>query len=340
MSMLRRERIDVREELFAHGERFTFLQAMRLLRYFAAVDHPGEWQSIVEERVRLRPKLALAFPGTDLHEVEILPATRKDEPPRYRLTLHFLGLYGAESPLPDFYTEDLIDDWRDDYSASRDFIDIFNHPLYQLLFRCFTKYREHLKIGDEQDFRTLEVLYAVLGFGTETLRASVPEVQRLLRYLGLFNQFPRSAAGLRALLRDAVGEPSLDIEPCVPRRARIPQDQLCLLGRQACNLGLNSYLGEEIPDRAGKITIVGGPLDAERFHRLLPDRGAFDEMKFLYHAYAIEPLACQMRLTVAAGEARTACCDGERWNRLGWSTWLFSGETYDRPLTATFQVRE
>ena len=60
---------------------------------------------------------------------------------RYRIEANFFGLYGVTSPLPTFYTEDLIDEMRQGHSAGRDFVDILHAALYPLLFRAWEKHR-------------------------------------------------------------------------------------------------------------------------------------------------------------------------------------------------------
>ncbi len=45
------------------------------------------------------------------------------EDERFEVQVNFLGLYGTSSPLPVFYTEDLIDEASDDESVAREFIE-------------------------------------------------------------------------------------------------------------------------------------------------------------------------------------------------------------------------
>jgi type VI secretion system protein ImpH len=337
------------DHMLEKGYRFAFLQAMRLLRHqlWRTAEPEEERRDLLEKRVRIRPELSLAFPATDIATVETytppkpppeLTEQMEEAPPSpeeeekeaereyFRITARFLGLYGESSPLPVFYTEDLIDESREDRSVNRDFIDIINDPLYHLYYRVMTKYRPHLTIGEERDPRMLDLLFCMLGLGTEELRSGVENPRRLLRFSGLFTQFPRSSAGLKSLLASALEEPSIRIEPCVPRRARVPEDQRLRLGGTTCRLGLETCLGEEMPDRMGKYRIHAGPLDAETFHDFLPVGERYQEACFLVQLYLVEPLEGEMEVCLAGGEARPLELGGERWSRLGWNTWVFSGE--------------
>lgn len=322
-------------DLLDHPRRFTFLQAMRILRRTVDVPDGTDPDSEFERRIRIRPRLSLAFATTDLDSIE----TREDAEGKTHvlITANMLGLYGADAPLPTFYTEDLFEEAREDESASRDFIDIVNAPLYHLLFRCFTKYRLPLRIGDGHDTLVLEILYALVGLGTPTMRKPLPHPEALLRYAGLLSQYPRSALGLRTLLADAIHEPTLDVTPCRPRHAEIPADQLCRLGMQGSTLGADAYVGQFVYERMGKMEIRIGPVDADRFHDLLPGRDDHEEATFLTRFYLTEPLEVDMEVELADGEAERACLGGVRWGNLGWNTWVFSG-TLEGACRARFRV--
>src|SRR5690606_24804533 len=88
----------LKARLLKSGGRYAFFQAWRLLRLM------GQAQAGSPVDIRVRPNLTLDFPGTDLNSIEQLG------PNRYRLTANFLGLYGVTSPLPNFITEDLLDE--------------------------------------------------------------------------------------------------------------------------------------------------------------------------------------------------------------------------------------
>jgi hypothetical protein len=78
---------------------------LRLLR----LRFPSEKDFV--DNVRVRPRLGLGFPLRDIEGIE------QDEDGRYRIEANFFGLYGVTSPLPTFYTEDLIDEQLQGHSA-------------------------------------------------------------------------------------------------------------------------------------------------------------------------------------------------------------------------------
>ena len=186
------------------------------------------------------------------------------------MTATFLGLYGHASPLPTFYTEDLLEDETSDEPATRDFLDIFNHRLFALFFRCCMKYRLFFQVLEEKNAGDLERLFCLLGLGEPGLREEIPHAYSLSRYIGIVTQYPHSAWGLETMLQDAFRGVPVGVIQCFRRRVRIPPDQRLRLGQAGSRLGIDSVLGEEIEDRTGKIRLRVGPVDLATFQGLLP----------------------------------------------------------------------
>lgn len=310
--------------LLRSGPEYDFFQALRLLRHAVRERHPRA-EAAMADRIRVRPNLSLAFPAAD---IEAIGRDHDDAgEPVYRLTVNFLGLYGASSPLPTFYTEDLLAEAAQDESVSRDFLDIIHQRLYDLLHQSWLKYRLYLQVAEEQHPAHLERLYCLLGFGSEAGRhaadPAVP-VHSLLRYIGLFTQYPRSAAGLATLLGDALQGVPIRIVQCIPRQAIIPRSQRLRMGMGANRLGLDSHIGQVIEDRMGRFRIRIGPLDSDHFHQFTPGNPRHAILEALTTLYITEPLACEVELILAAGQAETICLGNPRRARLGVNSWVFS----------------
>lgn len=330
--------LPVKQDLLEKTPAYSFFQAIRLLRYFAGREGMQDDERFLNENLRVRPQLSLAFPGTDM--ADMLEVRDDDEGIlQYHITATFMGLYGSSSPLPTFYTEDLLDDLTEDLDVVRDFIDIVNIPLYPLIIRAWTKYRLLIKVLDEREPDYLERLYCLCGLGLPELREDIQHPYRLLRYTGLFSQWPRSALGLKTLLSDALGGVPVDVEPCKHRRVRIPDDQRLQLGMQGNSLGQDSVLGELVDDRLGKIAIHIGPMNADDYHDTLPGTDRYEWIIQLIRLYLVEPLTCQLEYSMIPEETRHAELGGFTWAQLGHDTWLYSSQV-PREARATFQVTE
>ncbi|MEA5115359.1 MAG: type VI secretion system baseplate subunit TssG, partial [Geobacteraceae bacterium] len=317
-------------ELLEKGHEFSFVQVMRLARRY--LDPEGEagipgipWQ----ERVTIRPELSLAFPASDVAKVE-----RNGD--NLRITATFLGLYGPSSPLPAFYTEDLMDEASNDESVFRDFLDIIHQRLYHLYFACWSKYRLLIRIVEENNPIDRERLLCLIGLGEKELSESIPDSYNLLRYTGILTQHPRSATGLAAMLRDMLGMKDLRIMQNVKRMVPIPADQRMRLGLGNCRLGIDTVLGSQIADRMGKFRIRIGPLTWREFNDHLPGTARHEKLTRYTRFYLTDPLEVEVELVLAAGEARPIVL-GDPEARLGLNTWCFSGDSLGE-VSAVFRM--
>lgn len=318
----------MKDELLADGERFSYFQAIRLLRLLGKID------PALEASLRIRPKLALGFPESDIDRIE----QRADG--QVHITANFFGLYGVSSPLPTFYTEDLIDEERDGRKARRGFIDIVHHALYPLLYQAWSKYRITLRVVEEQDRGMENRLFAFLGLHEAAARAALPYSADLLHYAGLFHQRPRSALGLKTLLADAFSPASVTIVSCVRVALPIARDQRCSLGVQGHCLGEDSYLGMQIDDVSSAIGVRLTELPETVFQRLLPGGADYERLRFLIRFYLIDPLSVTVELALRDGAARPARTRGQtdgRWSRLGLDTWLGPNHASE-PARVTFSL--
>lgn len=312
------------DDLLARGHEFSFPQVMRIARLHLATGTAGELPELPgQDRLRVRPDLSLAFPAADVARVEHT-GPNDDE---LLITTTFLGLYGSSSPLPTHYTEDLLDESSADGTVSRDFLDILHQRLYQLYFHCWSKYRLFVRVAEERNPADRDRLFCLIGLGERELRNTLPDPWSLVRYAGLLTQFPRSADGLQTLLRDALGERRIRVEQCVLRRVPIPGDQQMRMGMTGIALGVSTVLGSEIADRMGKFRLLAGPLKLADFNTLLPGSSRHDKLAGLIRLYILDPLDYDLRVTLAAGEARPISLGGLNRARLGWNSWCFSGDT-------------
>jgi len=311
-------------DLLKEGKTFSFFQAIRLLKHLAIMSGTGGKPADVSgSTIRIRPNLSLGFPASDIEKIEEIEADRRAH---YEVTANFLGLYGSASPLPTFYTEELIDEENEDESISRDFSDILNHQLFGLLYQCWSKYRLQIKTIEEGSLGDLERLFCLMGLGGKTIRKHIPDPYRLLRYIGLFAQFPRSALGLKTLLQDASGDIPLDVIPCVQRKAPIPKDQQLCLGASGCTLGRDSYIGGETVDRMGKFRIQIGPLDESTASRISPGSHTYQQIKLLTDMYTVDPMEYDVAMILKQDALKSVCLGDTSRATLGVSSWIFSGD--------------
>jgi type VI secretion system protein ImpH len=259
--------------------------------------------------LRLGPDLSMAFPAGDVAAISELPADRG-----YKITTTFMGLYGVSSPLPNYYTEDLYVEYREEGAATRDFYDIIHQRVLSLFADCWGKYRIFDRLEQGPYYSPLDMLFAAAGLMTPDLI--------WLRYAGMMGGHPRSALGLQTLVADYIGEPNVEIVPCIARVVSIPADQRLQLGTSGAVLGETCFLGCEILDHQGKFRVRVGPLSEEKFHALLPGERDHQALAEAVRQYLHDPLDYDVELVLASAEVKPVRLGNALWSRLGYDTVL------------------
>ncbi len=320
--MRKQEMEYIKREILDQAHSFSFFQIFRLLRVISQ-EKPGERDIFRElfNRIDIKPKLSLAFPASDVESVKEI---ERDDEKRFQVIANLLGLYGSSSPLPTFYTEDLIEEESEDESVSRDFFDIINQRIFELLFECWLKYRQFLQIFEANNLSYMDRLFCLMGMGEPSLRKGIENPHSLLRYAGLFTQQPHSAVGLKTILKDSFPGIEIDIRSCIEKTTEIPEDQRLRVGVSSCSLGIDSYIGRELVDRMGKFRIQIGPMSIEEFKGFYPGSYNYERLTFLTGLYFVEPLEYDLELILKEGEAQTVCLGDPSRATLGFDTFIFS----------------
>jgi type VI secretion system protein ImpH len=306
----RRQATDLSNQLLARGDRYSFFQAYRLLRLLSRRDGVSE-----QDAIRVRPRLGLGFPQTDLQSIE------EQGRHRYRVTANFLGLYGVDSPLPTFYTEDLLNEQADGYAVNREFLDVFAQSIYPLFFEAWLKSKPALRVIEYEDKRMLEILYAFVGIERPHSKFRQPGVGSLLSCGAFYNQQTRSAEGLKGALKASFPLSEVEIRQLQVVWVSIAPEQRLSLGRQACRLGQDAHLGDRCRTLDG-IKIEFSKLSIQTYRALLPGGAQYERFRFLVDYYLIEPLPVRVDLRLELGQAQAARVAGAEWSCLGNDTWL------------------
>lgn len=324
-------------KLLTRPQDYSFFQLVSLLeRHYRPETSVGTEGPTENEVLRFRPALSFAFPVSDVAGLEQL---RKD-PPRFRLTTTFLGLYGTTSPLPPFYTEDLMAR-EDGDEPVRAFLDLFHHRLLSLLYRAWIKYRYHVQFEPSGKDRFSERMFALLGLGAEevTRRTGLPST-RLLRYAGLLSQRPRSASALEGLLSDFFDDIGVHIEQCTARWVSIPREQKAAIGLNNCVLGQDCTLGDKVLSRQSSFRISMGPMSHETFVKLLPGSVGMRTVSALVQWFVQDRFDMDVELLLRADDVpvvRLSSKEEECPTRLGQTTWLSAGAGDGSPRRVVFQ---
>jgi type VI secretion system protein ImpH len=317
--------LDLNDQLLSQGSQYSFFQANRLLRLLS---HDKGTSSV--DSLRTRPTLGLGFPKSDVQSIEAR------EGGGYRISANFLGLYGVDSPLPTFYTEDLLNERADGFEVNREFLDIFAQSIYPLFFRAWLKPRLSLRVIEHEESRLLNILYAFVGLPEPKRYLNQPGVASLLNCGPIYSQQVRSAAGLETIIQASFLSVVVQVKQLQRVLVQIPQDQTFLLGMQACSLGQTSHIGSSCQSMNG-VTICLDEVDVDLFRDLLPGGLQFERLRFLVDYYLIEPLPVRVELSLKTKHVQTCQLSADRWGKLGQDTWLLP-KNYHVPVKTFFEL--
>lgn len=298
---------------------FAFVQAVDIVsRRLRAL--PGENGG---DALRFTVNPNLSFPPSDIEA--IARHEGPDASPTVTLMLNLMGLHGAGSPLPAYFTEHVAQQ-QDEPDALRDFFDIFHHRLITVLYRAWKKYRYYLQFTANADDAMSGRFFSFLGMGYGQLRQTGGvNWSRLLAYTGLIAFKGDAAGSLESTLRHYFRHPQVAVVPCIRRRVPIPWDQQCRLGLGNSSLALDCHIGEHIADQSGKFRIRLSELSWKRFNSFLPDTDIFLQLTTVVRSILRSRLHFDLELRLRPEEVRPTLAGEASVSRLGWSSWLGEG---------------
>jgi len=264
------------ERLVSQPSSFDFYQAVRILAHSSqGLEEQGKLAGRTRREpvasslpIRFRSQMNSSFAGSDI--AGLIPGDNDHLP---ELLVNFLGLAGAQGPLPSVYTEPLL---SGNPGPLREFLDIFNHRLILLVYRIHATHFPELTPSDPADSLAANHLYAICGLGrdpdSKARTRSEFHARELLQYCGLLAYKPRSAAGLERMLSDFFEIP-VTVDQFAGAWLDFGDGLRTTIGWSGRNrsLGVSAVVGSRIWDEHAGISLRLGPLDLGTFQSFLPN---------------------------------------------------------------------
>ncbi|BCA78396.1 type VI secretion system baseplate subunit TssG [Desulfuromonas sp. AOP6] len=282
------------EDLLARPSAYTAFQALHLLEMSC---RGGDGDQELHRFIVPTPARELSYPAGEIRRCF------RDRDQRYRLELNFMGLYGVDSPLPQYFNDITArdKDGSDELSA---FLNLFSQRLYTLLFMAWKKLNHH---GGTKSLYS-RYLTAFSGMSAATGR---------IDYAGVFGTRIRSSQALCGMLADFLDAP-VRLRQNVPRWIGI--DEPAKLGEK-CLLGSNALLGNRLLDVNSHVRILAGPLSFEKALALRPGEPLALAVASLLGDYLEPGLDYDLALNMQPATGQAACL-GNPHLILGWGCWL------------------
>jgi type VI secretion system protein ImpH len=316
-----RDPVDTERLLAGQAARMDFFQILRLLEN-AHPDKPRIGASLRprDDAVRFGQDPSLGFEPTAVRAYT--PATAAS---RARLAVNFIGLLGANGPLPLHLTEYARERARNQGDATMvAFLDVFHHRMVSLFYRARAAAEPAISLDRPESDRFADYLGSLFGIGTPALRErdEIGDFAKL-HFAGLMANQRRPAAGLVTILRAYFKLP-VEIEQFVGHWMTIPADAQIRIGveERGNRLGSSTVLGTRVWDCQHKFRLVIGPLDYADYQRLLPGGASLRRLVDWVRSYAGTVLDWDVRLVLKQPEVPSLTLGARK---LGWTTYLASG---------------
>ena len=297
----------------------NLLHVLRLIeREYPEKTRIGDSAAIAEEAVLLEQDPFMEFPDSN-----VIESSMKGDG-RLRLSTRFLGFFGPQGALPLYVTE-LASQWK----AGRDpsfarFADVIATRFQQLFFRTWANARPIAQAERPDQDRFRDYLSSLGGFGTPAMqdRSALPD-QSMLTYIGLLGMQVKTARGLSQMIHGLFGIEAT-VEEWVGSWLKFEPEDLTSIGRNACQLGVDTFLGQGVYSINEKIAIRIKCDSLQQYDSFLPGGALNDRLTGAVAFYLGYRHAVEIRLGLAANVApRTAL---GRSGKLGWTSWIGKAE--------------
>ncbi|MFS1523313.1 type VI secretion system baseplate subunit TssG [Microbulbifer sp. 2304DJ12-6] len=347
----RRKSVTVIERLSREPYSFDFYQAVRLVERAVTMADDDFCNAAIagaappsKEFIRFSAQCGLSFVGSDVLSLERKPVDESDLQDnlsnQWQMEVGFTGLIGSQGVMPYYLTELVQKELRENNTALRDFLNLFNHRHISLLYQAWSKYqlpvnyeRQRLRNEREPDLFT-QGIAALAGLGTSEMRYRMPVPdEALLGMAGHFSQARCSVAALTSMIKNYFGL-SVTIEQFQGQWDALPRDILCRLpcisapdGVNNC-LGKNTILGTHCFQAQNKFQVVIEPMAYEQFMTIAPGTQELEALKaFIKFSAGIE-LDFELLVTLPTDQVPPAQLNRkpEHAPLLGWNTHMVSDQ--------------
>ncbi len=310
---------------------FAFYQLVELLIALKDLDPESrDWERKCELIFKSDPSLSFA-----VSDISSLNTLAEVGVPRIELETTFIGLTGAQSPLPGYLLEYV--NTEGEAGVRRLFLDFFNNHFINLVFRIWRKYRYYIRFQEGASDKLSGQLFSLVGLADPELRGETPiNWSKMLSYAGMLAGRSRSPQVVSGIIAHCFDLEDVDIRQWVARRVDIASTQQMQLGKDNMNLGENTVVGQYVRECNGKFSLVIKGLSQNRFKDFLPTGKEYLPLCKLVEFVLREQMSYDLELHLAE-EHNSTFAIGESFSpQLGWSTFL----GVRKQQSITIQVRQ
>jgi len=203
--------------------------------------YPDKSSEELYKHLNFSANSSLNFPKTEVSSILFVERNKRVE---VEVELNFLSLFGAATPLPIHYAEEIREDYGDE-CVLLDFLNLFNHHLQKFIYPIWKEARYYVSYQKDLKDRQSKYLLSILGLYPQSQeKEAVLDFNKLLPFLGMLSLKQKSSGTLASIMRHYIGHDKISIDECVVSRATIPAWQKIGLGEEGAILGEGMIMGD------------------------------------------------------------------------------------------------
>lgn len=296
----------------------TLPVGIRLIQSTLREWFPEKKDEELYEMILFKTPESLSFQRSDIYDITFV---QKEERLQVEVTLGFLSIFGASSPLPTHYNERVLDDSADS-RVLLDFLEMLNHRLKKLIYPIWEKQRYY--VCYEKDLSDIFSKYILSILGLYSQAKGVPvslDLHRLLPFSGILSMHQKSTVSLLAILKHYFEHEDIWIEEGVMTKSTFPQSQYVRLGEANARLGEETCIGSFVLTRQLKYRIHFDNLNWDDLIDFSLKEKKKNELKELIELTQKTPLSYDIALSVPQSEVKAPIL-GKEPLFLGANTWI------------------
>jgi len=292
---------------------------------------PGFTGPITSEAILFSSNSSLAFPIRDVENVKHNDP-RKNQLPLTDMTVNFSGLTGCSSPLPEFYTENIIYS-SEQYSPSGKLLDMFTHRLISFIYRNMELCRyldTHNKNGTDQMGNNYFALFGMRDCDIRTY-SEITWI-KLLPFANQLRNRNASSQALEKLVSSYFNINPVRIFEFIRQSTKIPLNARNMLGQVNVKLGQDMLLGRSVILYDSSIIIRLCSLSYRNYRRFFPNSKNIRVLRELISLVVKRPLKLNIQLDVMSPQIPNLVLVNTNIFQLGYNCWL------GKPKQTTFRI--
>ena len=230
----------------------TFPIAIRLVQSTLIELFPNKSSEDLYELLLFKASPSLAFQKSDVQNIIFIQNVNSF---RVEVTINFLNILGASSPLPSHYNERVLDDSHHKHILL-DFLDMLNHRLKKLIYPIWERNRYYILYNEDLSDKFSKYILSTLGLYSQFQGAPTSlDLHKLLPFSGILSMHQKSTVSLLALIKHYFDHDEIEIEEGIISKSFLPKNQQFNLGESNSLLGETTCIGTFILSRNLKFRI-------------------------------------------------------------------------------------